>query len=73
MYATYLGGSDHDVVADIAVDSAGAAYVSALTRSSDFPTVNAFQPANKGGSDAVVAKLSADGSQLIYSTYLGGA
>ena len=60
-------------VADIAVDSAGAAYVSALTYSSDFPTVNAFQPAKNGGSDAVVAKLSADGSQLIYSTYLGGS
>jgi hypothetical protein len=72
VYATYLGGSDHDVVADIAIDSTGAAYVSALTRSSDFPMVQAFQPAKKGGSDAVIAKLSADGSQLIYSTYLGG-
>ena len=73
VYATYLGGSDDDVAADIAVDSAGAAYVSALTFSADFPTVNAFQPANKGGADAVVAKLSADGSRLIYSTYLGGS
>jgi len=73
VYATYLGGSDYEIVADIAIDSAGAAYVSALTRSSDFPMVNAFQPANKGGTDAVVAKLSADGSRLIYSTYLGGS
>ena len=48
VYATYLGGSDYEVVADIAVDAAGAAYVSALTYSSDFPTVNAFQPANNG-------------------------
>ena len=73
VYATYLGGSDHDVVADIAVDAAGAAYISASTYSSDFPTVQALQPANRGGSDAVVAKLSADGSRLIYSTYLGGS
>jgi hypothetical protein len=74
VYATYLGGSDPDELrADIAVDSAGAAYVIALTYSSDFPTVNAFQPANNGGRDAVVAKLSADGSRLIYSTYLGGS
>ncbi len=42
VYATYLGGSDHDVVADIAVDAAGAAYVTALTYSSDFPTVQRF-------------------------------
>ena len=73
VYATYLGGSDYEVVADIAVDAAGAAYVSAVTRSSDFPTVQALQPGNNGGADAVVAKLSADGSQLIYSTYLGGS
>jgi hypothetical protein len=72
VYATYLGGGNDDLGADIAVDSAGAAYVIASTPSTNFPTVNAFQPAQNGGSDAVVAKLSADGSRLIYSTYLGG-
>jgi Beta-propeller repeat len=71
VYATYLGGSNDEGGADIAVDSAGAAYISAITFSEDFPTVNAFQPAPKG-TDVVVAKLSADGSRLIYSTYLGG-
>jgi hypothetical protein len=73
VYATYLGGSDYEIVADIAVDAAGSAYVSGLTYSTDFPTVNAFQPATKGLVDVVVAKLSADGSRLIYSTYLGGS
>ncbi len=73
VYATYLGGSDSEYEADIAVDSAGAAYISALTFSTDFPTVNAFQPANSGNQDTVVVKLSADGSRLIYSTYLGGS
>ena len=73
VYATYLGGSDEEYQADIAVDAAGAAYVSALTFSTDFPTVNAFQTANSGNQDTVVAKLSADGSRLIYSTYLGGS
>ena len=78
VYATYLGGSSGDsgqgvVVHSIAVDSAGAAFVSAITYSSDFPTANAFQSANKGSGDAVVVKLSPDGSRLIYSTYLGGS
>jgi hypothetical protein len=74
VYATYLGGSDPDELsADIAIDSAGAAYIIATTYSPDFPTVNAFQPAKNGDRDAVVAKLSADGSRLIYSTYLGGS
>ena len=75
VYATYLGGRDYEFLADIAVDSAGAAYVSALTWSTDFPMVQALQPTCGCGSqnpDAVVAKLSADGSRLIYSTYLGG-
>jgi len=74
VYATYLGGSDRDVPIGIAVDSAGAAYVIGSTFSQDFPTVQALQPTFAGGSeDAMVAKLSADGSRLIYSTYLGGS
>jgi hypothetical protein len=74
VYATYLGGSDRDVPIGIAVDSAGAAYVIGSTFSQDFPTVQALQPTFAGGAeDAVVAKLSADGSRLIYSTYLGGS
>lgn len=72
VYATYLGGNASDVAGDIAVDSAGAAYVSALTHSSNFPTVHPLQAEKAGESDIVVVKLSADGSQLIYSTYLGG-
>ena len=72
VYATYIGGSDRDAPVGIAIDSAGAAYVIGFTLSHDFPTENAFQPANSGSYDAVVAKLSADGSRLIYSTYLGG-
>jgi hypothetical protein len=75
VYATYLGGNDYDYASDIAVDAAGAAYVSARVTSTDFPMVNAFQSAKKGhpnSTEAVVAKLSADGSRLIYSTYLGG-
>jgi len=71
VYASYLGGSEDEVGGDIAVDSAGAAYVIGASSSSDFPTVNALQTANQGNRDAVIAKLSADGSRLIYSTFLG--
>jgi hypothetical protein len=64
----------------IAVDSAGDAYVTGSTASSNFPiTTGAFQtqlPARKKGSpppvDAFVTKLNASGSALVYSTYLGG-
>jgi hypothetical protein len=73
VYSTYLGGSDRGLGASIAVDSQGEAYVVGQTRSTDFPTKNAFQPNSGGGFDAFVAKLSADGRSLVFSTYLGGS
>ncbi|QPJ60585.1 MAG: hypothetical protein G3M70_01255 [Candidatus Nitronauta litoralis] len=73
-YSTYLGGSGAEVGFDIALDSSGNAYIAGRTTSSDFPTQGAFQGSLSGGSgsDAFVAKLSADGTSLVYGTYLGG-
>ncbi|MCI0684016.1 MAG: Ig-like domain-containing protein [Gemmataceae bacterium] len=73
VYATFLGGAAAEEGKDIAVDGAGNAYVTGQTGSNNFPaTANAFQSTYAGGTDAFVAKLSANGSQLLYSTYLGG-
>ncbi|WP_295578514.1 SBBP repeat-containing protein [uncultured Lamprocystis sp.] len=72
VYSTYLGGSSHDTGYDIAVDGAGNAYLTGLTYSTDFPTRQALQPDGEGSDDVFVAKLSADGAALVYSTYLGG-
>ncbi len=72
-YSTYLGGSSTDGGVGIAVDSAGEAYVSGYTQSTNFPIVNGFQ--NSLGSAtqvAYVAKLNAAGTALVYSTFLGG-
>ncbi|MBV5347243.1 SBBP repeat-containing protein, partial [bacterium] len=73
-YSSYLGGSDYDFGAGIAVDSAGNAYLAGATWSTDFPIRNALQPdKGRSDSDAFVAKLSADGATLVYATYLGGS
>jgi hypothetical protein len=72
IYVTYLGGSGDDSGAGIRVDS-GYAYITGTTLSGDFPTVNAVQPDWAGGSDAVAAKITQDGTGLEYSTYLGGS
>jgi hypothetical protein len=77
VYSTYLGGSNDDRARSIALDSSGNAYVTGQTNSIDFPTVAPFQSScvhhgtGTCGS-AFVSKLNADGSKLLYSTYLGG-
>ena len=73
VYSTYLGGSNEDYGAGIAVDASGNAFVAGYTNSTDFPVQNALQSENAGGWDAFVTELSADGASLIYSTYWGGS
>src|SRR5579862_8044539 len=84
VYATYLGGTaSNTLVSDtdafgIAVDRAGSAYICGETYSNDFPvTTGAYQTTNKGFAhnvqNAFISKLSADGTALSYSTYLGGS
>jgi hypothetical protein len=73
-YSTYLGGSGPDVGNGIAVDPAGAAYLTGQTQSTDFPTTaGAFDTAENGGGEAFITKLDPAGSGLAYSTYLGGS
>lgn len=85
VYSTFLGGDTSDSGNGIAVDSSGVAYITGSTSSLNFPTTPDAQQAtiagntNRGGkfpvitSDAFESTLSADGSHLIYSTYLGGS
>ena len=82
LYSDYIGGSSTQSGAGIAVDGAGVAYVTGLTTSTNFPLVNNIGPSapvpcnfsSIGYScpDAFILKLSADGSQLLFSSLLGG-
>jgi hypothetical protein len=80
IYSTLLAGSLTDVASGIAVDTAGNAYVTGYTESSDFPTANAVQASYSGGTcgsvpcqDAFVTEVNTQGTSLVYSTYLGGS
>lgn len=79
LYSTYFGGDgrDADTGSSNAVDGSGNIYVSGQTKSSNFPTtVGAWDTSLGGTSDLIVAKLNPNalpGSQLLYSTYLGGS
>lgn len=85
IYSTYLGGTNMDYPESIAVDSAGSAYLTGFTSSTNFPLKN---PLEINGvtytnlntrtnfstfTDAFVSKLSPDGASLVYSSYLGGS
>ena len=74
VYTAYLGGTGNEDANAIAVDAKGSAYVTGYAGSRDFPTVNAFQPVIQSTAlfNVFVSKLSADGTTLVYSTYLGG-
>lgn len=82
IYSTYLGGSGDEfkwtsrggLGRCLALDSAGNVYIAGNTNSTDFPTIpGSFNTTYGGGpGDAFLAKLDATGSQLLYSTYLGG-
>jgi hypothetical protein len=71
-YATYLGGSTWDLGMQLRLDAQGNMYLTGLTESYDFPVLNAVQPVYGGAGDAFVSKLNAQGSALVYSTFLGG-
>lgn len=74
IYSTYIGGNSVENGYDIAVDLLGNAYITGSSESLNFKlTSNAFQTVHQGGwSDAVLTKLNASGSKLLYSTYIGG-
>jgi len=73
VYSTYLGGPGLEFGSGIALDSLGDAYIAGETRSANFPvTPDAFQPALNGPINAMVAVLNTSGSNLLYSSFLGG-
>ncbi|HEX2905703.1 MAG TPA: CSLREA domain-containing protein, partial [Phototrophicaceae bacterium] len=71
-YSTYLGGSGQDMGTDVVVNTSGSVYVAGVTSSANFPLVNPLQPALASTQDAFISELSPDGTQLLFSTYLGG-
>ncbi len=72
-FSTYLGGSDSDEGNGIALDSSGYIYITGQTKSADFPTKYPIQASWGGSNDVLVMKLNSSGSDLEYSTYLGGS
>src|SRR6266540_2187703 len=75
VYCGYIGGSGIDIAYGVAVDTAGNAYVTGYTLSSEatFPVAVGPDLTFKGGNDAFVAKVNAAGTALVYCGYIGGS
>lgn len=73
VWSTYLGGTETDFGQGIEVDGASNVYVGGFTTSANFPIANALQGQHGGSLDGFVTKFNAQGSGLIYSTFVGGA
>ena len=73
LWSTYVGGSGQDVATALAVDAAGDTWVVGNTASSNFPTVSPLYGSFSGTMDGFVFKLDPTGSNLLFSSYLGGA
>lgn len=88
--STYLGGAGNDGInpetgsltrnygdemrGDVITDLTGNVYITSVTNSTNFPAVNSFSQAYKGGTtDGVVVKMSSDLSTVIWGAYLGGS
>lgn len=74
VYSGYIGGGGQEFGMNIAVDGAGNAYIVGYTNSNEstFPVTIGPDLSYNGGQDAFVAKLSTDGSHLLYAGYIGG-
>ncbi len=75
VWASYLGGSGNDVgTPSIRVDAAGQPYVLGYTNSTNIPTTaGAYDTTFNGAGDVFLAKFSANGTQLLFGTYIGGS
>jgi len=74
VYSTFLGNSGGETGYGIAVDGTGNAYVTGQTTSVNFPSTTSIRTANNFSSgDVFVTKINATGTELVYSTIVGGS
>ena len=71
-FCTFIGGTGNDSLNKVTQDSLGNIVVLGKTDSTDFPIRDAFDSTHNGKNDIYITTLSADGSEILYSTYIGG-
>lgn len=74
LFCGYIGGNDEDAATAIGVDWEGNAYITGWTLSNEnsFPVILGPGLVHQGQEDVFITKLSSDGSQVLYSGFIGG-
>jgi hypothetical protein len=72
IFSTYLGGSGNEYSTNITVDNNLNIYITGYTTSANYPIVNGFQNTKGPYQDLVITKLNPSGSDVLYSSFLGG-
>ena len=73
IFSTFVGGAAADTYSNLITDNNGDMVMIGRSASTDFPTTTgAYGQSNGGGNDIIVFKMETDGSDLIFSTYIGG-
>jgi len=73
LFSSFLGGDSYDIATELFVGSQSRIFFTGGTVSSNFPTTqNAFDTTRNDSVDVIVAEMNPDGSELLYSTFLGG-
>ncbi|MGJ8661406.1 MAG: gliding motility-associated C-terminal domain-containing protein, partial [Bacteroidota bacterium] len=88
LFSTYLGGAtSNEFPSSMVCGANGELYVLGMTGSSDFPTVNAYDPTFNGGisfvpqsgsapipgSDVFITRFNPNGTAILSSTFVGGS
>ncbi len=71
LYSTYIGGTQDDLAASIAVDDSGRAYITGNTSSPAYPSLDAYDSTYNGVTDVFVTCVAEPGNALVYSTFIG--
>jgi hypothetical protein len=72
-YSTFLGSTGTDVGESICIDSADCAYITGMTGGGSYPTTAGAYDRSLDRGEAFVTKLNKAGTDLVFSTYLGGS
>ncbi len=71
--STYVGGTSNDQAFGMAIDTNDSIYIAGFSASANFPVKAGWQMTRRGDSDAFVARLSGELTNMVAATYLGGA